>query len=186
MKKIYIVITYTGTILSKIVKFYTRDKFCHISIALDKNLNEMYSFGRLNPYNPFWGGFVHEKIDSGTFKRFKNTEAEIFSLDITEKQYNIIRKTINFINKNKKYYKFNTIGLFAVCVNARVKFKHSFYCAEFVKYLFDKAKIKNNLPLIIKPEDFKNLIDIQKEYEGKLRDYTIEDVKQEEALEEVS
>lgn len=30
----------------------------------------MYSFGRLNPYNPFWGGFVHESIDKGTFKRF--------------------------------------------------------------------------------------------------------------------
>lgn len=186
MKKIYIVLTYTGTILSKIVKFYTRDKFCHVSIALDEALNEMYSFGRLNPYNPFWGGFIHEKIDCGTFKRFKNTEAKIFSINVTEKQYNIIKKTINFIENNKKYYKFNVIGLFAVSVNKRLKFKHSFYCAEFVKYLLDKAKIENDLPSIIKPEDFKNLIDMEKEYEGKLREYNSKNEKKFEALEEVS
>ena len=42
MKKIYIVLTYTGTILSKIVKIYTRREFSHVSIALDEDLKEMY------------------------------------------------------------------------------------------------------------------------------------------------
>ena len=178
MKKIYIVLTYTGTVLAKIVKFYTRDKFSHVSIALDEDLNEMYSFGRLNPYNPFWGGFVHEKIDSGTFKRFKNTETEIFSIDITEKQYSTIKKTINFMKKNKDCYNFNVIGLFAVCLNEKVKFKHSFYCAEFVKYLFDRAKIsKGELPEIIKPEDFKKISNIKKEYKGKLKKYRANEEK---------
>jgi hypothetical protein len=73
MKKIYIILTYTGTILSQIVKVYTRREFSHVSISLDEDLTKMYSFGRLNPYNPFSGGFVHEKINQGTFKRFKRT-----------------------------------------------------------------------------------------------------------------
>jgi len=185
MKRIYIVFTYTGTILAKIVKFYTNDKFSHVSIALDEDLNEMYSFGRLNPYNPFWGGFIHEKINCGTYKRFKNTKAEIFSMTISEKQYETIRKTINFMNKNKKYYRFNVIGLFAVCINRKIKFKHSFYCAEFVKYLLDKAKIKNDLPLIIKPEDFKSLT-MEREYAGKLNDYKNAKTKKTVVLDEVS
>lgn len=62
-RKIYIVLTYTGTILSKIIRIYTRAEFCHVSLSLDKRLNKMYSFGRLNPYNPFIGGFVHEGIN---------------------------------------------------------------------------------------------------------------------------
>ena len=62
MKKIYIILTHTGTALSTIIKYYTKDEFSHISISLDENLEEMYSFGRLNPYNPFLGGFVHESI----------------------------------------------------------------------------------------------------------------------------
>lgn len=82
MKKIYIILTYTGTVLSRIIKCYTKDEFSHVSIALDKDLRQMYSFGRLNPYNPFKGGFVHEGINIGTFKRFKNTRARIYSLEI--------------------------------------------------------------------------------------------------------
>lgn len=63
MHKIYIVLTYTGTLLARIVRFYTRKEYSHVSIALDENLNMMYSFGRLNPYNAFVGGFVHERIN---------------------------------------------------------------------------------------------------------------------------
>ena len=53
MKKVYIILTYSGTFLSKIIKYYTRDEFSHVSISLDSDLKKMYSFGRLNPYNPF-------------------------------------------------------------------------------------------------------------------------------------
>ena len=81
MKQIYFILTNTGTVLSKIIKTYTKDEFTHVSIALDRNLQQMYSFGRLNPYNPFWGGFVHEYVDKGTFKRFINTKAKIFCLE---------------------------------------------------------------------------------------------------------
>ena len=72
MKEIYIVLTHTGTTLSGVVKFYTRKKYTHVSIGLDSELNELYSFGRLNPYNPFKGGFVREDLNNGTFARFKN------------------------------------------------------------------------------------------------------------------
>lgn len=38
MKKVYIILTHTGTVLSKIIKKYTKDEFSHVSIALDKEL----------------------------------------------------------------------------------------------------------------------------------------------------
>ena len=87
MSKVYIVLTYTGTILSKLVRGYTRKEYAHVSLALDKELKEMYSFGRLNPYIPFIGGFVHESVDHGTFKRFYKTKTKIYSLEVNEEQY---------------------------------------------------------------------------------------------------
>ena len=81
-KKIYIVISQTGTMLSKIVRLYTGDTYNHASIALDKELRQMYSFGRINPYNPVIGGFVKESPNSGTFKRFYNTDIAIIELEI--------------------------------------------------------------------------------------------------------
>ena len=121
MKKIYIILTYTGTILSKIVKIYTRKEYSHVSISLDRDLNQMYSFGRLNPYNPFIGGFVHEGIDRGTFKRFKNTKTKIYSMEIDQEKYERLEEIIENIQQKKKLYKFNVIGLIAVALNVRIK-----------------------------------------------------------------
>lgn len=35
MKKIYLILTHTGTNLSKLIKNYTKDEFSHVSISLD-------------------------------------------------------------------------------------------------------------------------------------------------------
>lgn len=174
MKKIYIILTHTGTALSTVIKYYTKDEFSHISISLDENLEEMYSFGRLNPYNPFWGGFVHENIRYGTFKRFKNTRAEIYSLNVEDNQYERLVKIINYFNINKQKYSFNILGLACVSIKKKIKRKNNFYCAEFVKHVLKSAGIKSvaELPWIIKPEDFKNIVGIKLEYKGLLKKYS--------------
>lgn len=77
MKKVYFVLTYSGTILGQIIRMKTRREYSHVSIALDEQLQEMYSFSRLHPYNCFVGGFVHERINEGSYKRFKNTKAMV-------------------------------------------------------------------------------------------------------------
>ena len=174
MKKIYIILTHTGTALSTIIKYYTKDEFSHISISLDENLEEMYSFGRLNPYNPFLGGFVHESIKNGTFKRFKNTRTEIYSLNIENEQYERLVKIIKYFNKNKNKYSFNILGLACVSIKKKIKRKNNFYCAEFVKHVLKSAGVTSvaGLPKIIKPEDFKNIDGLNLEYKGVLKKYS--------------
>lgn len=171
MKTLYLVLTHTGTTLSKIIKNYTNDEFSHVSISLDSELKEMYSFGRLNAYNPFWGGFVHEGINFGTFKRFKKTVCRIYALDVTVEQFNNVKGIIEYIKHSKQLHNFNVIGLFAVGFNMRISFENSFYCAEFVKYVLDKSDIKNNLPEMIRPEDFKKLENSSIIYDGLLKNY---------------
>ena len=107
----------------------------------DKELNKMYSFGRLRPYNAFIGGFVQESPNYGTFKRFSNTKSKILCINITEKQYKKIEDLItNFIHK-KDIYKFNLLGLCSVALHTKVTRKNSFYCAEFIKFLFEKSNL---------------------------------------------
>ena len=173
MKKIYIILTHTGTILSQIIKHWTGDEFSHVSIALDTDLEQMYSFGRLNPYNPFWGSFVHEHINKGTFKRFKKTKAEVYSIFITDEQYEKAQKTIAYFEKNMQKYKFNILGLACVCINKKIIRKNTFYCAEFVKHILKDIRLTgvNELPEIIRPQNFKELKGMQLEYEGILKQY---------------
>ena len=94
-KQLYIIVSQTGTILSRILKLITKAKYNHSSISLDPNLEQMYSFGRKYPHNPFWGGFVKESPRSGTFKRFKNTQAIIMSVNIDADAYEDIEKYIH-------------------------------------------------------------------------------------------
>lgn len=170
MKKIYIVLTYTGTFLSKIIKIYTRKEYSHVSIALDSNLNQMYSFGRLNPYTPIFAGFVHEKIDEGTFKRFKKTKCKVYSLKIEEDKYDKVVQVIETIQHNKKSYSFNTIGLILAALNVKVKRERHFYCAEFVKYVLEQSQVME-LPEVIKPADLEAVQGISEIYRGLLQEY---------------
>lgn len=172
MKKIYIILTYTGTILSQIVKVYTKREFSHVSISLDENLTKMYSFGRLNPYNPFSGGFVHERINQGTFKRFKNTKTKIYSLEVSEEKYKELEKLIKEMYNAKDSYKFNILGLIGILINHQVKRENYFYCAEFVKYVLEQSSIIE-LPDLVKPEDFEKIYGLDEIYKGLLREYNI-------------
>lgn len=176
MKKIYIILTHTGTNLSKLIKNYTKDEFSHVSIALDVELKHMYSFGRLNPYNPFWAGFVHEYIDDGTFKRFYLTKTRVYSLEVTDEQYKSIKDTIQKIEQEKEQYKFNILGLFAAGFRKKIVMKKSFYCAEFVKYVMEQAQIETELPEVAKPEDFKKIKKLKEIYSGFLKKYKYENL----------
>lgn len=175
MKKVYIVLTQTGTILSRAVKLYTGKQYNHASIALDEDLEELYSFGRVNPYNAFVGGFVKEGINIGTFKRFYNTKAQVYSMDVTDEQYEAIKYNIYDIRDKKDDYTFNFKGILFAAVNYKYSGENRFYCSEFVKYVLEQSNVNTKaLPSIIRPEDFRNLDNMKLCYEGLLRDYTKE------------
>jgi NOL1/NOP2/fmu family ribosome biogenesis protein len=172
MAKIYIVLTQTGSILSNLIKCYSGKEYNHVSISLDEELNELYSFGRTHPYNAFSGGFVHEGINIGTFKRFKGTKAVVYALEVTKQQYCNIANQIYRMSSNKKKYKFNRTGLFLASIHKIRSVPNHFYCSEFAKYLFNNSGIDvSKLPTITHPEDFVNLEKIMHIYTGLLKDY---------------
>lgn len=184
MKNVYIVLTHTGTLLSRMIKQYTKAEFTHCSIALDIELKEMYSFGRLNPYNPFWGGFVHEYVHKGTFKRFYNTKTKIYSLEVTEEQYEKMLEIIKHVEKHKDNYSFNYLGLFAAGFHKKVNKNKAFYCSEFVKYILESSGVKTGLGEVAKPEDFKKANGLDEIYEGLLRKYRVKKVNRLKLLKE--
>ena len=173
MKKVYIVLTYTGTLLSRLVKLYTRKEFSHVSISLDENLENMYSFGREYPYLLLPAGFVREGVNFGTFKRFKKTKTAIYSLQVSDSQYDNLKQEIERFNRNKKNYDFNIMGLFTAMFRLKLKRERKLYCAEFVKVVLDDAGVITNLPNCVRPDDFKYIEGLKLVYIGKLKNYRI-------------
>lgn len=170
---IYIVATQTGTILSRLLKIVTKAKYNHISISLDPNLENMYSFGRRNPYNPFIGGLVHESPKWGTFKRFPNTITKIISIEINREDYLKIKKHIEQMYAHKDDYHYNLQGVAYGYFNIPYKKENYYYCSEFVREVLIKGNVVDEMYFndIVKPVDILAIDNHKYVYEGLLKDY---------------
>ena len=173
-KSVYILLTQTGTVLSRIIKLCTKAKYNHVSLGLDKNLQELYSFARLQPRNPFIGGFVRENIKEGLFKLKLNTICCIYEIEVSSSSHKKATNTIRFFEDKKHLYKFNVLGLMGHIIKSPRKSKYERYCAEFVAEVLSCAEIHSfNKPYeLVKPHDFHKIKNAQKIYEGKLSQYS--------------
>ncbi|MBR6510227.1 MAG: hypothetical protein IKT38_06440 [Clostridia bacterium] len=172
--RIFIVVSQTGTMLSRILKILTGAKYNHASISFFEDLELMYSFGRLNPYNPFHGGFVEESPNFGTFKRFKNTDILVLSIDVGNKTHDEIYDAVQNIKLHREEYHYNYRGLFLATFRFCIKNEKHYYCSEFIRDILQEFDIdgSKNMPDIVKPIDFLK-IPAEVIYEGKLKNYKI-------------
>ncbi|MBO5926145.1 MAG: hypothetical protein J6Q38_01115 [Clostridia bacterium] len=175
---IYIVLSQTGSFVSKGLKVFTKDKYNHVSISLDSGLDEMCSFGRYYAYFPFWGGFVKESTKSGSLKRFKNTESLIIKISANEEKINGVRLKINQMFASKRKYRYDMIGVLLAKFGKNKKRKFRYYCSEFVKEILIENDIlkREDCPEIMKPMDFLNVSGGEIIYEGSLHAY-VKDLK---------
>ncbi|MDO5124398.1 MAG: hypothetical protein Q4D44_07035 [Eubacteriales bacterium] len=173
-KKLYIVLSQTGTVLSRLLKIFTHKEFNHSSISPFEDLHLLYSFGRLNAYNPFRGGFTTEGASFGTFKRFSETQVQVIELEVTREQYQNVCDTIDFMLNSDITYRYNIMGLLYAAFGKTYNSKNNYYCSEFVAMLLRKAEIPcaQSLGAIVHPVDFANMPEVKTVYRGKLREFS--------------
>lgn len=174
-KKIYIVFTFTGTVLATSIRRILGVEYAHTSISLDEDLEELYSFGRLNPYNPVIGGFIQEGIDHGTFFRFKDTTARIYKLYVTEKEYETVVDNIEDFKRTKDIMSFNTLGMITLQMGLNWDRENKYFCSQFVSEMLRRSGImKFDKPsYLISPLYLLKKIDAKYDivFEQKLQDY---------------
>lgn len=174
-RNIYIMLSQTNTGCSRILQFFTRAPYNHASIALDEDLNSLYSFARQNLYIPLIAGFVKEDINEGIYKIHDNTLCEIYRLSITQEQYDLLEKSIQKFRDNEDKYRYNFAGLVAMLFNIPFERQHHYVCSQFVAYVLQESKaveFEKHFTLI-RPYDFKSLSDLDLVYSGKLSEYSI-------------
>ena len=168
--------THTGTSFSQIIRKHTGHTYNHISISLKEDLSEMYSFGRRNAYIFFYGGFVIESRFYGTFKRFKETIARVYELEVDEAAYAIIEEYINRFIAEKKRFGYNFRGILKARKNVNYqKTYRRFYCSQFVNYLLVCSHVipEDFFGGIVTPEGFASIDGMNLLYEGLLREYPL-------------
>lgn len=172
MKHIYVVVSQTGSIVSRIIRRVTGDQYTHASIALDENLDAMYSFGRVYPSNPIIGGFVKESPKYGTMKKFRTADIVVIQLQVTDEQFIEIKNYIHSMYVRRKKYHYNYIGLFLAKFGLIFRRDNYFYCSEFVKEILERFHLveKNTFPDAVRPVE---LLEVKGEivYQGRLCEY---------------
>ncbi len=171
---IYIVTSKTSTWPSHVIKMWTKEPYAHTSLAMDIELNEMYSFARKKLKNPFNCGFITEDITTGVFGRDKGTKCRVMRLWVTENQLKKIRKTVGKFKENKSFYGYNYLGIFGIAFfNKGIEREYNYFCSQFVYYVLSKADIKlfDKKPGLVRPEDFRTCKELEVIFEGKLNEY---------------
>ncbi|MGL5330330.1 MAG: hypothetical protein ACRDD7_13760 [Peptostreptococcaceae bacterium] len=179
MKKVYIVTTYTGTVLSRLIKNISKTPYAHVSIALNEDLKPMYAFGRLNPKTPIFAGFVEENINEGLYAIRKNTVCRVYSLEVTDLQHEKIYESIMNVSKNRKQYDYDIKALLDINADKDSGREYKYVCSHFVADMLIKGGVEiiDKHPYQTRPNDFYDLEGLTLEYEGLLSKYSANEYK---------
>ena len=172
MKNIYIILSQSGTEISKILKFVTKDKYNHASLCINENFNEFYSFGRKNADFPIPGGFIQENAFKHVFAKYKNIPCLILKKEITDEQYEKLRDIIRDFIINKEKYSYAIISLFLADTHFSITNSKKFFCSQFVAKVLNDISISTpKVPEHMHPIDFLKIEGIEKIYEGELKSF---------------
>lgn len=179
MKEIYIVTTYTGTVLSSIIKRLSKVPYAHVSLSLDPALSPMYGMGRVYARTPVIAGLVQENISQGLYALKPNTKCRVYSLMVDEQQYEKLKYNLNNTWNNRKLYKYDVKGLIRLKINRPKPIKKNKYvCSNFVADMLETSGINifEKPSYMIQPKDFLNNDKLNLIYEGLLSDYNLSNV----------
>ena len=157
MKNIYLIFSFTGTFFSTFLRFMSGEKYIHVSLSFDKDLKEVYSFGRHNPRWAFPCGFSQEDLNRV----------------LTNEEYNRLKEEVMKYKNNKDNYHYNIVGLVPIQFNKVCRRKHHYVCSQFVGKIIEDAEIhkfKKDYS-IVRPNDIRKIPRLKLKYEGKLTDY---------------
>ena len=176
MREIYIVTTYTGTLLSSVIRKLSDVPYAHVSLSLERTLSPMYAMGRVYPRTPIIAGLVQENISQGLYALKPNTECRVYSLTVTDKEYAKLKLNISNSWRDRKLYKYDVKGLVRLKINRPKPIEENKYvCSNFVANILERSDIRifEKPSYMIQPKDFLNNDRLTLVYEGLLSDYSI-------------
>ena len=177
MKTIYIMFTRTGTLPSRIIHFFVKGRFTHISLAIRPRTDEFYSFARTRLHNPLCAGFIVENIHTFIFSRYPDSDCAVYAMSVTDEVYEKTEAIINEFSRERSKYRYNFLGLIPSKIGVDFKRSRHFTCSQFVATVLYRAGAVElpKPPSLMMPCDFLELPNITQVYSGKLKNCRIDE-----------
>lgn len=154
MHYIYVVFSSTPNRVGRLVRQVTGETYNHASIALDENLNSMYSFARRYYHTPLYGGFVKESL-SRYHQNGQVARISICRIPVSEQQYKDLEHLLSNMYKNRGHYLYNHLSALGATVRKRISARDAYTCIEFC------VNILRWLGMDVDPEKYYTVCDIK-------------------------
>ena len=172
MKTIYILLTRSGTLLSKLVYAATGSSYTHASMAFDADLSCLYSSTRKNGYTMFPAGPSREYLNKGVFRLRENIPCALYALEVSDEAYARAKRRAEHMMTHGELYRFNSLGLLLCAFHIRWNRRRHYFCSQFVSEVLEQSGALA-LPkdsTLMHPNDYALLPQLKCLYKGRLAD----------------
>lgn len=172
MAHIYIALVDTPGIFAYLIRKFLRQKYIHVVLSMDRHMEEAYSFGRRNPFIPFFAGFEREEKER-IARAFPTAEYMVCELECSPEQKEGVWRQLREDYRRRLHYHYAVFGLPFILYSIPFYQKNHYTCSSYIARILQENGImvsKKHFSLVT-PKDFYIYPDKKKIYEGKLTEF---------------
>ena len=171
---IYLIISETPSRFGRVIRFITKTKYNHASLAFDEDLRELYSFGRRQNKVPLNAGLVWEYPERFSLGKVDCVNVRIYKIPVTMNQYLRGKKRIKQIKNDPDGYLYNLFSVLSFPIFHGFHTYKAFSCAEFVAHMLNYMGVElqgDKREFEYTPEEIGDSMPSKVLFEGNLLDY---------------
>ena len=172
MKNIYIVLTRSNTLVSKLIYAATGARYTHAALAMEPDLTNLAGFGRKQPDAMFPAGYIRESIYEGIMGQSGQMECAVYRIPVSGKIYRTLQAILSDMDYRADQYHYSILGLITCFFGQRYHRQNHYFCSGFVAHALQTAGIPgiSKDHTLMRPMDFTAMTNARLFFEGTMND----------------
>lgn len=164
---VYVVLFSNDSIVSKLIRMWTKSDFSHCAIGFDNTLENIYSFAKdREDTTKNRVGFVRDNI-----KNYPDLNIKVYAIAIPFKYVYRLKKVFTEYIVHKMETSYNTLAILSIVINKQLRKlnehfdKYSMICSQFVYTALSMCNIQlgiNKVSYQVSPKDIDMTLDVKK------------------------
>lgn len=175
MPKIYVAFVDTPGLFASVIRHVLHQKYIHVVLSFDEKLDNAYSFGRRNPFIPFFAGM--EKENKMLIARaFPEADYMVCEVDCTDEQKKWLQQQVAYDYERRWHTHYAVCSLPFIWRQKAFFQKRHYTCSSYLAWLLKEVGIVDFQKhfSIVTPKDFYLWPEKSVIYEGRLTDFVTE------------
>ena len=158
---VFIVLTYGDNPLGLAISKITGDKWSHVLISFNPQLNPMYTFGTRTHERKHESlfGFTYQSTKDKWYKT-KYTKYAVYVMYVNKKAYDKMQERLEYFKNNEKDSEYDFPGIIAIGLNHDTEHHRKYFCSRFVAEILSQGIGMDKLPSLYRPQELSELNDI--------------------------